>query len=452
MTDSTHQTERFFEANFDGLIGPNHNYGGLAFGNLASSKNAQAISHPKEAALQGLEKMRTLLRLGYKQGLMLPQLRPDVSVLRALGYEGTDHDVIESAGAQHPELLNMVYSASSMWAANAATVTPSRDASDGKVHFTPANLVTTAHRAIEHTQTQKCLNAMFSDPKHFSVHPALPSINRFADEGAANHTRLANHYGDDGLALFVYGRNHETDLTQLTFPARQTQEACEAIARQHQHKLGRSLYLAQSAKAINAGAFHNDVVAVGNGPVLFYHQDAYEPASQAMVFTALNNTIAFKPVEVPREKVSLSDAIKSYLFNSQLLASPEGRMDEMTLIAPTECLENENVKRYLDELITDETQPIRHVEYVDVRQSMSNGGGPACLRLRVLLNETEWQAVNPAFVLTEEKIDALQTCVRTHYRDDLAPQDLLDPTFADECRVTLHALADTLGVPEFYMG
>ncbi|MGA8031441.1 MAG: N-succinylarginine dihydrolase, partial [Casimicrobiaceae bacterium] len=43
--------------NFDGIPGPTHNYSGLAQGNLAAERNAQQVSNPREAALQGLEKM-----------------------------------------------------------------------------------------------------------------------------------------------------------------------------------------------------------------------------------------------------------------------------------------------------------------------------------------------------------------------------------------------------------
>lgn len=438
------------EMNFDGLIGPNHNYSGLAFGNLASSRNAKNTSSPKQAALQGLEKMRTLIKLGYTQGFMLPQQRPDVNALRALGFTGNDQDVIAKAAESNPELISMVYSASSMWAANAATVTPSNDSTDGKVHFTPANLVTTSHRAIEHTQTQKLLSAIFNNKEYFSVHPALPSMNRFADEGAANHTRLCKNYDESGLGLFVYGRDSDTTSNELLFPARQTLEASQAIARQHTLTPSKAIYLQQSARAINAGAFHNDVVAVGNGPVLFYHQDAYDAQSQQAAFSLLSEKMDFKAIEVPAEKVSLNDAITSYLFNSQLLASPTGDMNEMRLIAPTECYDNENVRRYLAELVEDQRQPIRHVEYVDVRQSMSNGGGPACLRLRVALTAEELAAVNPAFLLDDAKIDALKTCIEKHYREELNPEDLLDPAFLVECQTALDALTKVIGINDFY--
>ena len=438
------------EINFDGLIGPNHNYSGLAFGNLASSRNANNTSRPKQAAIQGLEKMRTLINLGYKQGFMLPQQRPDTGALRALGFMGSDEHIIAKASQSNPELISMVYSASSMWAANAATVTPSHDSTDGSVHFTPANLVTTSHRAIEHQQTEKSLHTIFNNDYYFTVHSALPSIGRFADEGAANHTRLCQSYNQPGLGLFVYGRDENTDVNNLLFPARQTLAASQSVARQHTLNPNQAVYLQQSAQAINAGAFHNDVVAVGNGPVLFYHQHAYETQSQQAAFTLLSSKFDFKPIEVPAKKVSLNDAITSYLFNSQLLASPNGDMNEMRLIAPTECYENENVRQYLSELVEDVSQPIRHVEYVDVRQSMSNGGGPACLRLRVALTEEELAAVNPAFILDNGKIDALITCVDQYYRDELNPSDLLNPAFMVECRTALNALTKVVGVTDFY--
>ena len=48
------------EFNFDGLVGPSHNYAGLSFGNVASFSNVKSASNPKQAALQGLAKMRAL--------------------------------------------------------------------------------------------------------------------------------------------------------------------------------------------------------------------------------------------------------------------------------------------------------------------------------------------------------------------------------------------------------
>lgn len=430
------------EVNFDGLIGPTHNYAGLSTGNIASSKNAHLVSHPRQAALEGLEKMRTLMRLGYTQGFLPPQCRPRLDILRQLGFQGSDDQVIQRACQQEPRLLAMVYSASSMWAANAATVTPSIDSHDGKVHFTPANLVTTAHRAMEHTETQAALNTLFADKRYFSVHAALPSHECFADEGAANHTRLSLNYGQAGVGLFVYGRDEQP--TTQHFPARQTLKASQAIARQQ--GVTHPVFLQQNPAAIDAGAFHNDVVAVGNGPVLFFHQEAFVADQQVAAFEQIKKHIPeFHPIMVPSSDVSMTDAIQSYLFNSQLLASPCGAMDKMHLIAPTECENNPAVKAYLDRLVLDTSQPIQQVTYVNVRQSMSNGGGPACLRLRVVLTEEELQAVAKPYVFRDEsQIDALCEWVKTYYREDLYPSDLQDPQLKVESDKALQALKSLL--------
>ena len=432
------------EVNFDGLIGPTHHYGGLASGNLASSRNALRKSNPREAALQGLEKMRTLIKLGYTQGFLPPQQRPDLSLLSQLGFRGPDEHIISSTAEQAPELLSMVYSASSMWAANAATVTPSADSSDGRVHFTPANLLTTAHRAIEHPQTERILNTVFGNSDHFAVHSAVPSIGRFGDEGAANHTRLCTNYGDAGVGLFVYGRDDQTDLSNLTFPGRQTLASSQAVARQHGTQS--AVYLQQAAQAINAGAFHNDVVAVGNGPLLMYHQHAYEAQAAEQAFEALRAQLPLQTLCVSADEVSLQDAIKSYLFNSQLLASADGDMSKMRLIAPSECEENTAVRQWIERTSQDCNQPIRNVEFVDVRQSMSNGGGPACLRLRVVLTDEQLAAVNPAFLLDEAKIDVLQDWVKRHYRDQLSVADLADVQFYREVITALEDLVSLLGL------
>ncbi len=229
--------EKALEVNFDGLIGPTHNYSGLSPGNLASVNHARQASYPRAAALQGLGKMRQMVQLGYRQGILLPQVRPDLKVLRQLGFSGNDRQLLNQAAKQEPALLSMVYSASSMWAANAATVTPSSDTEDGKVHFTVANLMTNAHRAVEAPATARCLRTIFSNEDHFVVHDALPSLPIFADEGAANHNRLCGHYGDTGIGMFVYGvagsSAKKGTASAEKFPARQSLQASRAVARQH---------------------------------------------------------------------------------------------------------------------------------------------------------------------------------------------------------------------------
>ena len=427
----------YHEVNFDGLIGPTHNYAGLSLGNLASAKNAGAVANPKAAALQGLKKMRAVASLGLAQGFLPPQARPDFKTLRALGFAGNDRALIEAAYKYSPELLANIYSASCMWTANAATVAPSPDTPDGKVHFTPANLATNFHRAIEAETTAAVLNHIFSDERHFAHHPPLPGGVHFGDEGAANHGRLAASHGDAGIHLFVYGEDGDR------FPARQRLRASEAVARNH--GLKDAVFLQQSKEALDAGAFHNDVVGVANGDVLFFHEHSFDDREKALdVIRDAFEDIVF--VEAKAASVSLQDAIQSYLFNSQLLSLDAG---EMALILPEEARENDRTKAFIDETLA-ANNPINRAEFLDVRESMRNGGGPACLRLRVVLSEDERAAANQNFILDDARADALEAWVEKHYRDRLSPADLADPLFSNEALEAIDALTQLLGMGAFY--
>ncbi|MBI1365924.1 MAG: N-succinylarginine dihydrolase [Alphaproteobacteria bacterium] len=427
------------EANFDGLIGPTHNYAGLSLGNIASAKNAGAVSNPKAAALQGLSKMRALTKLGCVQGFLPPLARPDLNTLRALGFSGTDRQVIEKAGRVAPEILANVYSASSMWTANAATVAPSPDTPDGKIHFTPANLASNFHRAIEAGQTSRALKHIFNDEKRFAHHPPLPGGVHFGDEGAANHGRLAEKHGAKGVHLFVYGEDG------ARFPARQKRRASEAVARNHGLAADKTVFVMQSKTALDAGAFHNDVVGVANGRVLFLHEQSFEDREGALA--AIRAAAPFvEIIEADKRKVSLEDAISSYLFNSQLVSLDGG---EMALILPKESEENARTKAFIEETVS-ANNPINRAVYMDVRESMRNGGGPACLRLRVVMSEEERGAVNQNFLLDAEKIAALEAWVEKHYRDRLTLDDLKDPTFMEEAFAALDALTGLLGMGAFY--
>ena len=432
------------EANFDGLIGPTHNYAGLAMGNLAAAKNAGAASNPREAALQGLQKMRALHALGLPQGFLPPQDRPSLKTLRELGFSGSDRAIIEAAAATSPQILANAYSASSMWAANAATTAPSCDAADGKAHFTPANLAGNFHRCIEAETTARTLAHIFADADMFAHHPPLPGGVHFGDEGAANHGRLADKDGAAGVHLFVFGEDGER------FPARQRLRASQAVARNHRLSPERTVFVRQSTAALDAGAFHNDVVGVANSGVLFLHEQSFQDRDGA--YAAIREAAPFvEIVEAPAAKVSLEDAVGSYLFNSQLIDLPAtgGAGGEMALILPQESAENVRVKAFVDEVVG-ANNPINRAYYHDVRESMRNGGGPACLRLRVLLNEAELAAVNPNFLLDEARFDALENWVRTHYRDRLAPEDLRDPDFMTSAFAALDALTQLLDMGSFY--
>lgn len=437
------------EMNFDGLVGPTHNYAGLSHGNIASSKHKGAAANPRAAALQGLAKMRRLLEMGLPQAVLPPQERPYISGLRALGYSGTDAQVLETAFAHSPALVPNYSSASSMWTANAATVTPSADSADGRVHFTPANLTAMPHRALEDVQTQRALSRIFADPQHFAVHAPLAHTPLLGDEGAANHNRLCASHGEAGVGLFIYGRDALRPQTDLKFPGRQTLQASEAAARLHGLTGGNSVFHPQSAAAINAGAFHNDVVCVSNETVLFFHENAFDdPKALEVEISKKAKALGFTPqfIMAPADKVPLEDAISSYLFNSQLVTLPA---DGMALILPSQVEDTASTKAFVDEVLAADN-PITQAHYLDLRQSMANGGGPACLRLRVVLTPAQQQAVHPGVIMSEAKISALEDWVKTHYRDRLTLEDLGDAAFLNETRTALDALTRLLELPSLY--
>lgn len=436
------------EANFDGLVGPTHNYAGLSWGNVASKSNVRAESNPKEAALQGLAKMKQLADRGYVQGILPPHERPHIPTLRALGFEGSDSQILERAAKTSPSILAAVSSASTMWTANAATVSPSADTGDHRVHFTPANLSAKFHRSIEHTVTGRSLKAIFADESYFAHHPALPSVSQFGDEGAANHTRLCGRYGEPGVELFVYGQVafNEQAPAPRKYPARQSLEASQAIARLHGLKDENVVFAQQNPDAIDAGVFHNDVIAVGNGNTLFYHDMAFLEEDRVLAEIRSRLTgVELEAVRVSSDEVPIEDAVASYLFNSQLLNTPDG----MLLAVPGECREVASVSRYLDELVNS-GGPITSVEVFDVKQSMRNGGGPACLRLRVVLSDEELKAMHRGVLLTDELYERLTTWVKGHYRDRLSQEDLADPMLLQEVRKALDELTGILGLGSIY--
>ena len=444
------------EFNFDGLVGPTHNYSGLSFGNIASKNNSGAIANPKVAALQGLAKMKALHDRGFKQGVFAPHERPSILTLRSLGFGGSDAEVIQACAKQAPILLSGAASASPMWAANAATVSASANTADGRVHFTPANLNNKFHRSIEHPTTSKILNAMFADDAQFAHHAALPNCPQMGDEGAANHTRFCTAYGKPGVELFVYGAvgfdagfDHRAPAPKR-FPARQTLEASLAVARLHGLSATRTVFAQQNPDVIDAGVFHNDVIAVGNGNVLFCHQHAflYQQNVLAEIREKLGNE--FVAIEVSAEDVGVRDAVSSYLFNSQLLTRAEDNgKGEMVLVVPEECRTNTRVWAYLQKLLALDT-PIKELLVFDLRESMRNGGGPACLRLRVELNEREAAAVNPGVIMNDLLYATLVGWVEKHYRDQLGEKDLADPALLIECRTALDELSRILRLGNVY--
>jgi succinylarginine dihydrolase len=410
------------EINFDGIVGPSHNYAGLSLGNLASARNAGHASQPRAAALQGIDKMRSNLGLGLVQGIFVPQSRPAHYWLADLGERYDQADPVLAANAM---------SASAMWAANAATVSPSPDTDDGKCHLTVANLKTMVHRSHEWEETLAQLRVAFSNDA-FEVHPPVPIA--FGDEGAANHMRLASSHGEPGVEVFVFG------VSGGPFPARQHIEASKAVARLHRLDPKRTIFTAQSEEAIAAGAFHNDVVAVANGPVLFAHEKAF--ADRDALVADLNSKVpGFELVEVPDAEVPLADAVRSYLFNAQLVTPPDGAM---TLVAPTECRDTPTVKGWIERHLAS-NGAIRRVEFVDVRQSMANGGGPACLRLRVQCDPAE---VDPRFLVDEAKLDRISKVIERYWPAEIASADIQKAPLVADVERARALLLDALKIDE----
>jgi succinylarginine dihydrolase len=435
------------EFNFDGIPGPTHNYSGLATGNVASEHNAGLIANPREAALQGLAKMRVLSAHGFPQAVLPPHERPFLPALRALGFAGSDAAIVERAARDAPQLLAACSSAAAMWVANAATISPSADTGDGRVHFSPANLVAHFHRSLEAPTTTSVLRAIFADAAHFAVHEPLPAAPQMGDEGAANHTRFATGSVTPGVEFFVYGRHgFGGGIQPAKYPARQTAEACAAIARRHGLAPARTVFAQQNPAAIDAGVFHNDVISVGQGTVLFCHELAYVDQPAVLADLAARIGPAFTPVVVPARDVSLADAVATYLFNSQLLSRPDGRT---LLVAPAECRENAGADAYLRALVAS-SGPIAEVLTFDLKQSMKNGGGPACLRLRVMLTEAERAAVRANVFLDDSLAASLEQWIHDHYRDRLAPSDLADPLLLEESRRALDTLSQLLRLGSVY--
>lgn len=435
-----------FEANFDGLVGPTHNYAGLSQGNIASQSNAQAISRPRRAALQGLAKMRAVAGLGFVQGFLPPQERPALWTLRAAGLSGGDEHVLAEAARDHPLLLARACSASAMWTANAATIAPAQDTDDGRLHAVVANLRAMPHRSIEPPQTLRTLRALFRDSSRFEVHAALDPSGAFGDEGAANHTRLATAVAP-GIHLFVHGAAATGGPAPAKHPARQTLEASREVARLLRVPASRCVHAQQSPAVIDAGVFHNDVICVGTGGTLLHHEDAF--LDGAATIDALHRAVgdAFRPLVVHRDELSVADAVSTYLFNSQLLQAPDGHQ---ILVCPIEVREHPRACAVVDRILGDPSSPVKTVVHLDVRESMRNGGGPACLRLRVPLDEAGRAALHPGFLLSPERIAWLHGWIERHYPEELRPSDLCDPTLLRRSRDALDELTRWMGVGAIY--
>lgn len=436
-----------WEYNFDGLIGPTHNYAGLSIGNVASMTNKYKISNPKKAALEGLEKMKFLMDKGFKQAVLPPQERPHLKFLKQLGFTGTPKKILNSAKQFSPQLLASCYASSNMWVANSAVISPSADTKNNKVHFTPANLQSFLHRSLETTQTSLVLKKIFFNSQYFVHHKALPCLPAFSDEGAANHNRLCSTYSSPGVELFIYGRKGFDTITKTKkFKARQTKEASQIIALRHKLNPKKTIIALQNSQAIDSGVFHNDVICVSDKNLIFHHELAFQNTTDVLkqIEQKLYPTPLLK-ITVLNKQISLKDCISSYLFNSQLLSIG---INKWMLLAPQECNAVPSVKKYLKFLVKNSV--IKKIHFISIKQSMQNGGGPACLRLKVVLTKQEAQSIHQGVCLNQKLYLQLKQCINKYYQDTLNTKDLLNPLLIQESHGALNEISNILNLQNIY--
>ena len=265
------------EVNFDAIPGPTHNYSGLAFGNLAAERNAELVSNPREAALQGLAKMRALAARGYAQAVLPPHERPALWALRDLGFAGDDADVLRRAAVEAPRLLAACSSAAAMWAANAATVSASarHRRSPRALHGGEprGELPSLARGGDDDARAARDLRGC--EPVRRARPAAVRAATRRRGRGEPYAVRRERRAGGRRALRVRPARVRRRARRRRRYPARQTFEASAAIARRHGLDASRTVFAQQNPAAIDAGVFHNDVIAVGSGALLFCHEHAY---------------------------------------------------------------------------------------------------------------------------------------------------------------------------------
>ena len=153
----------------------------------------------------------------------------------------------------------------------------------------------------------------------------------------------------------------------------------------------------------------------------------------------------FQFIEISDSEIPLKNIIDSYLLNSQLATNGQ---NEMMLILPEEVKSYETCMAWLDKL--KQISDIKLYDFVNIKQSMMNGGGPACLRLKVVLDENETKELNQNFLMTSDRLDAIKSLIEREYRDNLHPDDLPDPNLLDESRRVLDELTQIFDVGSIY--
>ena len=433
----------FIEAQIDRVVGPTHHFGGLGVGNVASQMHAGQASNPQAAAFQGLDKMRLVAGLGVPQLILPPQPRPDFHLLTALGYRGTPAEILRMVLEDDPSVLSAATSCSAMWTANAATVTPSCDSDQGTLMMTVANLSASLHRSIEATVTCKELGRLFNTG--FEVRDALPGGASMRDEGAANHMRLSSPDGQVGVNVFVHGDGPPEP--HVHWP-RQTLATGKAIARCHGLKEHDVFHLKQNPEAIDAGAFHNDVVAMSHQDLLIHHESAFAPESRSEMSRLQSRfqEVVERPLRVLRiasDELTLEDAINTYFFNSQVISTSTSGKTTWSILCPVQVQRHTGANQLIQRLCAEDVFDAVH--FVDLGQSMDGGGGPACLRLRVPIAQHELARLAESAFWNETLDSDLRDIISDRYPRRLQLADLADAEICQQALETQRLLSERMG-------
>ena len=364
----------------DTIPGPTNHFGGHAVGNIASMNSKNNILNPQKAALEWLEKVKKVAMIGGNQFVLPPQRRPLTHKKKTL----TQSDI----------------SSSFIWMANAGLFIPRIDTQLENNQFIPANMKQSEHRNIEHPFHQYWLKKILKYSK-CNFHKIL-DIN---DEGSANSIRLWHKKNQCGVNIFVYGKPN------ARYPIRQSKSSCEKII--NITKPRHYILLEQTKEAIDAGVFHNDVIAFGFKNTIICHEKAFSNQKQELkklkkIFTnSLNAPLNI--VEIANNSLSLNAAVKTYLFNSQVIEIN----NKFELICPIEVKENPNSYKITEKWVTNGL--FNKVHFVNIKSSLKNGGGPACLRLCLYLNDNEVKKIPTKFKLDKTKYKKISKIILEHY-------------------------------------
>lgn len=440
------------EFNIDGLIGPTHHFGGLGIGNIASESNRSRLSHPRRAALEGLSKMRKLHELGIPQFFLPPPKRPNGAWLRSIGFDQSNPDDWKRCFDCFPTVFSSALSSSFMWMANAACVSAGVDSSDGKNRVVVANLAASLHRGQEREERFAQLASMFRHSGETEVVRGLPGLTPLRDEGAANIMRLWNAQRDQGIYVFVFGERERNtiEVNQSTspvrqpaiHPSRQTSLASRLVSNLLRIPSSRSLFVQQHPEAIDAGAFHNDVIATSHENFLLVHSRAFQDQPRELerisdTFRQQNGD-SLRILEVDETELTLEQAVATYLFNSQIVTQRDG---SWAMLCPVECQQSESAQRVLRRIQQVESR-IRDIEFVSLRESMANGGGPACLRLRAYATKRELATLPARYRIDDQSLAFLGRFIESEYPESVRLSDFLDNDLRQHCEWISDAISD----------